>query len=197
MASKGVTKPKSESITFRIEKTLLDKLRQESEQKQVSTNTLASQIFRQHINWHANAAKAGMIPVHRNFIIKLIDQVDEFAIVQLAEYAVKNEIKDIILLIRREYNPSTFLDAIKSWLEVSGFPYRHEVKNGEHSYVIQHDMGKKWSLYLAKIVQYVFQELLSQKPKTEVTANTLAFKISIEGEQSKKYENSDSWRQDQ
>lgn len=197
MASEGVTKPKSESITFRIEKTLLDKLRQESEQKQVSTNTLASQIFRQHINWHANAAKAGMIPTPRNFIIKLIDQIDEFTVVQLAEYVVKNEIKDIILLLRQEYDPSTFLDVIKSWFEVSGFPYRHNVKNGEHSFVIQHDMGKKWSLYLAKVFQYVFQELLSQKPKTEITASTLMFKINIEGEKSKNYKNSDSWRQDQ
>lgn len=42
-------KPSSESITFRIEKSLLERLRGESGQKQVSVNTLASQIFKQHV----------------------------------------------------------------------------------------------------------------------------------------------------
>jgi len=174
-------KAKSESITFRIEKKLLEGLRQEAEQKQVSVNTLASQIFRQHVNWHSNAARANMFPVSRNFVIKLIDQVDEFTIIQLAEYIVKNDVKDIVMLIKKEYNASAYLDLLKSWLEVSGFPYRHEMKSGEEHYVIQHDMGKKWSLYLAKVFQYVFQELLSKKITYDTTHNTVCFKINIEG----------------
>lgn len=182
MQEQEIKKPSSESITFRIEKSLLEKLRLESEQKQVSVNTLASQIFRQHVNWHSNAARAGMISVPRNLIIKLIDQVDEFAVVQLAEYIVKNDVKDIVMLMKQEYSASSFLDALKSWLEVSGFPYRHEVKDDKDCYVIQHDMGKKWSLYLAKVFQYVFQELLAKKIDCDdTTHNTVCFKINIEG----------------
>ncbi len=122
-----------------------------------------------------------MISVSRNFIIKVIDHLDEFGLVQLAEYVVKNDVKDIVMLIRKEYNASSFLDALKSWLEVSGFPYRHEIKDGEHNYVIQHDMGKKWSLYLAKVFQYVFEELVSKKIECDTTHNTVCFKINVGG----------------
>jgi predicted HicB family RNase H-like nuclease len=49
----------SESITFRLDSTILNKLHYEVEQKDISVNTLVSHIIRRHIDWHSNAAKAG------------------------------------------------------------------------------------------------------------------------------------------
>ncbi|MFY9795140.1 MAG: hypothetical protein WA323_14300 [Candidatus Nitrosopolaris sp.] len=43
--SKEKKKSESESITFRIPANVLNELRQESEKKQVSLNTLTNQIF--------------------------------------------------------------------------------------------------------------------------------------------------------
>jgi predicted HicB family RNase H-like nuclease len=51
---------RSESITFRLDSIILNKLRNEANQKDVSINTLVSQIIKQHTDWHSNAAKAGI-----------------------------------------------------------------------------------------------------------------------------------------
>jgi hypothetical protein len=60
-------------------------------------------------------------------------------------------------------------------------PYIHEeTNNGEnrHAYVIQHDMGKKWSLYLASLYHFLFDELgVKKKMEFVKTENTLAFTI--------------------
>jgi hypothetical protein len=65
----------------------------------------------------------------------------------LSRYIAKNEIKDMTLLLRKEYTLSSFLDTIESWLRVSGFPYRHDedsnTDNCIQTFVIQHDMGKR------------------------------------------------------
>jgi hypothetical protein len=72
------------------------------------------------------------------------------------------------------------LKSIASQIRISG-PYRHEeTNNGQnrHSYVIQHDMGKKWSIYLANLYQFLFDELGENKRiEFDKTENTLAFTI--------------------
>ena len=44
-------KRQTESLTLRIDKEILDKLRKESEQKTVSVNTLTNQIIKSYIKW--------------------------------------------------------------------------------------------------------------------------------------------------
>ena len=50
--NKGVKQPQhqSESITFRLDNTILNKLHHEAKQKDISVNTLVSHIIRRHID---------------------------------------------------------------------------------------------------------------------------------------------------
>jgi hypothetical protein len=174
-------KGKSESVSFRIDSKLLRNLRSEAEQKDISTNTLVNQIIKEHLNWHSNAAKAGFIAVRRPFVTRVINNLSEQEIIFLAEYVAKSANKDAVLLLKKEYTIESALDFLETWIKISGYPYRHEVTNSgqkSHLYVIQHDMGMKWSIYLANLYQFLFDEL-GEKKKIEFdkTENTVAFKI--------------------
>jgi hypothetical protein len=181
MHTSSTTRGKSESVTFRIESNTLKNLRHEAEQKDISTNTLVNQIIKDHLNWHSNAAKAGFISIRRPFVSKVIKHLPEQEIISLAEYVAKTTNKDSILLMKNEYTIKSALDFLESWIKISGYPYRHEkTNNGQsmHSYVIQHDMGMKVSLYLASLCQFLFDELgQSKKIEFDKTENTLAFTI--------------------
>jgi hypothetical protein len=177
------TREKSESVTFRINSKLLKNLRREAVQKDISTNTLVNKLIKDHLNWHSNAAKAGFISVRRPFVSKIIKYLPEQEIVSLAEYVAKTTNKDSILLMKNEYTIKSALDFLESWIKLSGYPYRHEgTNNGQnkHSYVIQHDMGMKASLYLASLYQFLFDELGQNKTiEFDKTEHTLAFTIDI------------------
>jgi hypothetical protein len=131
----------SESITFRLDSTILNKLHHEAEQKDISVNTLVSHIMRRHIYWHSNAAKAGFVTVRRGLLSNLINRLAENEISSIAEYVAKNETKDFVLLLRNEYSIESALDVIETWIKISGYPYSHEVNYSQHSYVIQHEMA--------------------------------------------------------
>ena len=81
----------SESITFRLDSVILNKLHREAEQKDVSVNTLVSHIIRRHVDWHSNAAKAGFVTVRRGLLIDLINRLPEKEISSVAEYIAKHE----------------------------------------------------------------------------------------------------------
>jgi hypothetical protein len=92
--------------------------------------------------------------------------------------------KDSLLLMRNEYTTESTLDFLEYWMKISEFPYRHEETDNDqkkHSYVIQHDMGMKVSLYLASLYQCLCKELgQNNRLEFDKTGNTLAFSIDIE-----------------
>jgi hypothetical protein len=170
----------SESITFRLDSTILNKLHREAEQKDISVNTLVSHIIRRHIDWHSNAAQAGFVTVRRGLLSNLINRLSEKEISSMAEYIAKNETKDFVLLLRNEYNIESALDVIETWIKISGHPYRHEVNYTRHSYVIQHDMGRNWSLYMAELYGFVFEEFGLKRVEFDINHNTLDFIVDTE-----------------
>jgi hypothetical protein len=109
-----------------------------------------------------------------------LDEAEQ-EIILLAEYVAISANKDTMLLMKNEYTVKSDLEFLESWIKISGYSYRHqETNNGQnkHSYVIQHDMGMKWSIYLASLYQFLFDELgLKKKIEFDKTENTLAFTI--------------------
>ena len=170
----------SESITFRFDSTILNKLHHEAEQKDISVNTLVSHIIRRHIDWHSNAAKAGFVTVRRGLLSNLINRLSEKEISSIAEYIAKNETKDFVLLLRNEYKIESALDVIETWIKMSGYPYRHEVNYTRHSYVIQHDIGKNWSLYMSELYRFLFEEFGLKKVEFDLNDNSLDFVVDTE-----------------
>lgn len=170
----------TETITLRLEKKILTKLRRESEQNQTSLNTLANQIFRQHIDWHSKASKAGYVPLQKPVIIKLLDHLSEEDVIRAAEEVSKDMFKDVLLLLRDENDLVSTLNVIETWVRVSGFPYKLEVDEEKevYSYVIQHDMGKKFSLLLATRARVIL-ERLEKQGNFVVTDNTIVLKVDV------------------
>jgi hypothetical protein len=173
-------KRKTETIAFRLESSLIAKLRREAEHKEISLNTLVSHIFKQHVDWHSNAAKAGFLTVRRGLIIELLKNSTEEQLHQIAEYIAKKETRDFVLMLRNEYNITSALDVVETWIRIAGYPYRHDVQYSRHSYTIQHDMGKKWSLYLSEQYEFLFEDFGLKRVQFHMTDSTLAFSVDTE-----------------
>jgi hypothetical protein len=165
------------NVTFRFNDEILRKLRNEADQKRISLNTLASQIFQSYIEYDVYASRAGMVSFPKSLLIRIMDGLNEREVDQLSEYIAKNEFKEMTLLMKNEYTLSAFLDLIESWLRISGFGYRRDIVDGVQTFVIQHDMGKRWSVYFERLIRYVFQDLKQPTPTFDVTDNSLAFRV--------------------
>jgi hypothetical protein len=175
-----VRRDQTETITLRLEKKILAKLRRESEQNQTSLNTLANQIFRQHTDWHSRASKAGYVPLQKPVIIKLLDRLSEDDVVRVAEEVSKDMFKDVMLLLRDENDLVSTLNVFETWARMSGFAYKPEVDEDKEVYscVIQHDMGKKFSLLLATRARVIL-ERLEKQVNFVVTDNSIVLKVDV------------------
>ena len=167
----------SESITFRIEKNILEELREDSKHKVESLNTLTNQILKSYINWHKPASTAGQIYISKELFVRLLDNLTDEQIAKIAEDYVKCSLKGYMYMLRREHDLSCFIDGLCTWLEVSGFGYRHDNSNNVETYKIRFDLGRKWSIFFGKYLQYAFEDLKVKNVEFEITDNMVMFRI--------------------
>jgi hypothetical protein len=169
----------TESVTLRFRKYVLDRLRKDAADKQISLNTLLNQIAIQHLDWHSNAAKAGFITVRKGNIIKMLEKIPEKDIIEIAELTARKESKGFVMMLRNEYSLISALDVIETWIEITGYSYRHEVRGSEHFFILQHDMSMKWSLFLKEIYRFIFEDFGLARVDFDSSENTLSFKVNI------------------
>jgi hypothetical protein len=124
------------------------------------------------------ASKAGMIPFPKSLLIRIMDRLGEQEVDQLSEYIAKNDFKEMTLLLKNEYNLSTFLNMIESWLRVSEIGYRRDTIDDIQKFVIQHHMGKRWSRYFESLIKYAFKDLNQNEPVFEINNNSIAFRTT-------------------
>jgi hypothetical protein len=169
----------TESLTLRLDKGLLDKLRKESEQKMVSINSLANQIISSYIKWYSPAQRAGITFVPKSVLIPIIDSLAEYQIANIAEEFRKNGYEETLLMMSNEYSLSVILDLFDSWLSVSNMQFNREASENSLKYIINHGMGKKWSLFLEKVFWYIVKDLGITKAGFDVRDSSVTFKINL------------------
>jgi hypothetical protein len=173
----------SETISFRLPRNMLHKLRQEAKQKEISLDTLMTQIAKQHTEWYVNASQFGFISVRKSLIMKLLDEIrDDEKIKEIAREVARAS-RDTLLLLKEQYNipMKSTLDFIESWIKEAGYPYIHDISGVDqniHHFVIHQDIGLKWSLYLSEILRNLFEEFFNvTKVHFEITDNIVAFTL--------------------
>jgi hypothetical protein len=172
-----------EGISFRLPQDILYKLRQEAKRKEISVDILMTQIAKQHTDWYVNASQIGFVSVRKSLIMKLLDEIgDKEKIREIAREVTKSS-SDFLLSLKKQHNVpiESALDFIESWIKESGYPYLHDTSGLDqniHHFVIQHDMGLKWSVYLSEIYRDLFEELFNViGVHFDMTDNTVGFTL--------------------
>ena len=168
----------TDRVSLRLNKIVLAKLQKAADESGVSLNAIVSNALKYYADWHSNAVKAGFITVRRATILRLLEKVSDDEIMKIGHYVASSESKDFVLLLRNEYNIDSALDVIETWIKISGYPYNHETKYEKHRYFIQHDMGRKWSLYLSEAYSFIFEDFGHLRPEFEIRENTLSFETT-------------------
>src|SRR5215207_1338037 len=171
-------KEATEGITFRVPSSSLRQLRKEAKRKQVSLNTLVNQIFREHLDWHTSAAQAGLLQVPRSSLSRLVDKLTEEQLSELAITMAEKDFVDVGLLLRGEFTIPSFINIAENWSRISSFPYKHEVNDDLHKFIIQHDMGRKYSFLIKEFYRHILEEMFERKADFITTDNTVMLKFA-------------------
>jgi hypothetical protein len=110
---------------------------------------------------------------------RIIDKLTEEELAEVAVTIAKKDFVDLGLLLRGEFTLPSFLDILENWSRVSSFPYKHEINNDVHNFIIEHGMGKNYSILLKEIYRNILEDLFETRSDFIITDNTIVFKFNM------------------
>jgi hypothetical protein len=162
------------TMTFRIEEGTMDLLRIESENREVSLNTLVNQILRRYVEWDMYEAKVGMLPIAKPVVSALFGEISKDQVVELAKKVGKNAVHDIALFMKSRMDLPSFLSWFEMRMKSSSIEFsRNRLANGTNTYVMRHDLGYNWSLYHKTLLELIFNEVLQKRIDVKITPTTI------------------------
>lgn len=161
-------KKKTETMSFRIDSQILDKLRTESESQGISLNVLANKIFSRYVDWDMFEPKVGMVPIARPIVTALFQKLSEQETVELAKKIGKSIVSDIATFMKGSLDIDSFVSWFVTRMKISDFEMNHTVRNSTHRYIIKHDLGYNWSLYHKTVLELIFNDVFEKKINFEI-----------------------------
>jgi hypothetical protein len=172
-----IQKPSTTCATFRLPKEKLDRLRKVSEAKNITANTLVNQIIKAHLDWHCRAAHAKLYYLPKSFLIRIINELNEEELHELARDTATNDLVDICLFLRGGFTIASLSNIVETWLKIAQMPYRFETNGNGCKIIIEHDMGLKYSNLIKEISMYLLEIAFEAKSSCDVTENAIIIKL--------------------
>ncbi|MGI0065697.1 MAG: CopG family ribbon-helix-helix protein [Nitrosotalea sp.] len=169
---------KTSTMTFRLDDEIIKKLRTESHDREISTNTLVNQALKRFLEWDVYQSRSGFVSINRPVFVKIFEKLKREEVIDLASNIGKIEVENIALFMKGKEDLESFI----SWFEIrminSSVQVSHTNENGCHRYSMKHDVGINWSLYHKTILQLIFEEVFKQKVDIQHNKSMISFQFS-------------------
>lgn len=172
-------KEKTRSITYRLPEKIVGELESQADEKNISQNVLVKQILEKYVSWEKFAEKIGMIPVPKNILETLGSDMKGQDIDQVVR-TIRPLIKESVLFMKGKYDLRRCIEALEDYMRASGMKSDHRVEGELHHFIIQHELGMKWSLFIERLLKEIFHEFLPDKNVIcQTTEKTIITTVSL------------------
>lgn len=166
----------SEKFSISLSKEVLDRLRVVAEKENMSVNRLISKTLENYAIW--NLHNSEFVPVRKALLAKFLEKHTHEEINSIAESMARTSNKDTVLRFTSKFDVLSILKTFEEWLRMTGFPYSYVVDNSSHRFIVLHDLGSKWSLYLTKLASTSLNQF-DIIPKYEYTDKILSITVDL------------------
>ena len=172
-------KESTRSITYRLPEKLVIELETESTQKGISQNVHVRQILEKYVQWDRFSSKIGMIPVPKSILKSLGTELDEKDIAEIISLLFP-VIKDNVLFIKGTYDLKRCIETLEDYMRASGMNSDHRVEGDMHIFLIQHELGIKWSIFTEQLLTHIFHNFLPEiELRFQTTETTVILSVSL------------------
>ncbi len=157
----------------------MEELETEAMQKRISQNVLVKQILEKYVQWDRFSDKIGMIPVPKAILEALGDEMIGTDIDKIIKTMVPI-IKKNVMFIKGDYDLKRCIETFEDYMRASGMISDHRLEGDLHHFIIQHDLGMKWSLFTEQLLKEIFHEFIPEKNmKCKTTPSTVIASIAL------------------
>lgn len=144
-------------LALRIGERDLSELKKLARMEHLSVAALVSNVLKSYIDWDYMAAKVGMIPLQKEVIKEIFDNIPDEVLEGIGARAAERFVGHM-LLMTGEATLDSCIEITRKRVEKSGF-YMSKLQDGGIQLTIHHKMGRKWSLFFGTYHERAIQKL--------------------------------------
>jgi hypothetical protein len=110
--------------------------------------------------------------------IKDLDPYRDEMIKRAAQTAL-DIMKDTVMLMKKDYNFWSVLSLLEEYAKMSGINLEYQIKGRKYIFVIKHELGENWSLFMKELLTLIFEKLAKVRVETNITPSTTVVMASL------------------
>jgi hypothetical protein len=175
------------NTAIRIPTDIYEKIEMQSISEGTNISTIINSILRKYVTWDQFVSDIGFIFLQKPFLRTILEEIPESAVIKAAKTTCHSGMRDAISFIHGKIDIDSIIDVVRLWLSASNLPHRiitnddNDVNNQNTiEFRIQHNLGKKGSLYFGTLLSTLFGELGIQPKRSLLKDHSaiIIFKIS-------------------
>lgn len=177
----GVSAPAKKSVvrSIRITQELDDLIRKDATDRGLTVNALISSILAKYAEWDRYADRFGFVTITRDGFRSFIEAIEDDRLVEIAEELGARNPREMTLFWFKRLSLRTFLRYLSIYSRYGRIgEYEVEAAGGSHTITLHHDLGRKYSLLLARFLKRALETIAKVSPQLSVGENALAIRFT-------------------
>ncbi|MHA7646663.1 hypothetical protein [Nitrosopumilus sp. S4] len=166
----------TDTITIRVPVSLKRNLENMCQKNQMSLNLLINQILTKNSQWDEHLTKMGWLQFNPAVVKSLFEFLNEQQMSELAK-STKHDIINGIKFIYGDTSLQHTSEFIQTWLNSTNIPFRYNEDSNSHKFLVNHILGKNWSMFAVKISKEFVSELGYEITDLHVSDDSYSFTI--------------------
>ena len=167
------------TISVRVSADIANSLDDESTSIGTSVNNLITQVLKKHTQWGRFERELDILHISKQSAKVLFSSMSADDLKTLANSSCKNMLMDLILFIKGQFNKENLLEIISIFLSANNTSFRHIKSSTAEKFIIKHQLGKNYSLYLSTTIGLLFSEIGVDMRQADINNEDLILEISL------------------
>ena len=174
-----ISKKRTIGRSFRIYKEWNEVLEEEANREGISVNALMNKILQEYSIFRRHAKNFGTITLSYKSFATILEGCSGEWIKSVSEDFGSTVIKDLMLMMGLPLDQDNLIFVITNFGEIGGlFKIIYNRENGKEMLHLNHNLGRKWSVYLAGAISGMFKSVLNKEVKTEIFDNCVTIEFN-------------------
>ncbi len=169
----------TKTISVRVSTEIANSLDDESASIGINVNTLITQVLKKHTQWERFERELDILHISKQSAKKLFSSLSEGEVKALAGSSCKAMLMDIVLFVKGQLNKENLLEIISILLSANNTSFRHIKTSTTEKFIIKHNLGKNYSLYLGTTISLLFSEINVSVQQVDLNREDLILEIDL------------------
>ncbi|PVX25103.1 MAG: hypothetical protein CW691_05605 [Candidatus Bathyarchaeum sp.] len=163
--------------SFRINEEWFSILCEEAKTQGISSNAFMNKILKDYCLNHRQAKRFDMICLRRSLFDKMISVNTEESLKEIAKRYGTIDTRDELLTLgitptrkHLKFYITNILGEFGGWFNVT-----HYSRCDKEIFHLRHELGRKWSIFIAQLLSTILEHVLNEKSSVEVSDDFVTF----------------------